>query len=392
MTATATLKVRRVITNSLGMRNFALIEESPERLNIKYVVLRSPSRHLDHMFGWLASEVAAKGSLTDRTIVYCQSRLRVGELYSLFASLVPKEMHKHFNMYHTNTEEVVQKRIVASFADGDGEIRILFATIAFGLGIDVKKVYTVVQVGHPTELGDLMQLSGRAGRDGVQSSCISIDFLGARAGIKLSEPMKEYMAGKTCRRSIIKNNFPANKDSNIINHNCCDICAQSCTCEEGGCPVLVPYSEQQFRNTLTCESSSEMRLVSVTDSEIDQVRKQLTELRASLLTDASDHLYTGEDMACGFSSDTLEDIIRDSHIVFPYDMFCDSYAFSHNKISSVAWNIVKTCISNYGDTSSGIESAINFDSSPSVSDEEDSFEGEYAEAEIHFSSELIKFI
>ena len=57
-------------------------------------------------------------------------------------------------MYHTNTK-VVQRSIIDSFSKEDGEIRILFATIAFGMGIDVKGVHSVIILGHPTDLDDL---------------------------------------------------------------------------------------------------------------------------------------------------------------------------------------------------------------------------------------------
>ena len=72
----------------------------------------------------------------------------------------------------------LQKKIINSFAQEDGEVRILFATIAFGLGIDVRGLHTIILVGHPTELDDLMQLSGRAGRDGTQSVAIVVNYPG----------------------------------------------------------------------------------------------------------------------------------------------------------------------------------------------------------------------
>ena len=46
LTATATTSVRRTIVESLGMRNYGLIEESPERSNIKYVVFKAAEKTL----------------------------------------------------------------------------------------------------------------------------------------------------------------------------------------------------------------------------------------------------------------------------------------------------------------------------------------------------------
>ena len=110
-------------------------------------------------------------------------------------------------MYHTNTEADIQRKIIDSFAQEDGEVRVLFATIAFGLGIDVRGLHTVILVGHPTEL------SGRAGRDGTHSVTLVINYPGAGAGLKTSDGMKAFMEGDECRRLVIKYNFPSRSDS-----------------------------------------------------------------------------------------------------------------------------------------------------------------------------------
>lgn len=41
LTATATKEVRSFITDNLGLRNYVLISESPEKVNIKHVVMKS---------------------------------------------------------------------------------------------------------------------------------------------------------------------------------------------------------------------------------------------------------------------------------------------------------------------------------------------------------------
>ena len=76
----------------------------------------------------------------------------------------------HLRLYHTNTEADVQRKIIDSFAQEDGEVRVLFTTVAFGLGIDVRGLHTVILVGHPTELDDLMQLR-LEGRPGWHPKC-----------------------------------------------------------------------------------------------------------------------------------------------------------------------------------------------------------------------------
>ena len=81
------------------MRNYGLIEESPERPNIKYVVFKAAEKIFESIFKWIAQEIEEKGCLTDIIILYCQSRKNVSELHSLFCCLLPKKSHAFFDMY-----------------------------------------------------------------------------------------------------------------------------------------------------------------------------------------------------------------------------------------------------------------------------------------------------
>ena len=56
-----------------------------------------------------------------------------------------------------------------SFGQPDGVVRIVFATMALGMGVDFKNLDFVIQYGAPRSLEDYFQESGRAGRDNQQS-------------------------------------------------------------------------------------------------------------------------------------------------------------------------------------------------------------------------------
>lgn len=53
-----------------------------------------------------------------------------------------------------------------SFKNPSSPLRIVIATIAFGLGVDCAEVRKVIHLGPPSDVEDYIQQLGRAGRDG----------------------------------------------------------------------------------------------------------------------------------------------------------------------------------------------------------------------------------
>ena len=51
----------------------------------------------------------------------------------------------------------------------NGNLRVLVATIAFGMGVDCPDVRQIVHVGPPDDISSYVQETGRAGRDGLVS-------------------------------------------------------------------------------------------------------------------------------------------------------------------------------------------------------------------------------
>ena len=58
---------------------------------------------------------------------------------------------------------------MSSLSESDSVLRVVFATMALGMGVDFKNLDYIIHYGAPRSLKDYIQESGRAGRDHQQS-------------------------------------------------------------------------------------------------------------------------------------------------------------------------------------------------------------------------------
>jgi RecQ family ATP-dependent DNA helicase len=156
MTATATPTVQADILSQLAMVNPARFIHGFRRDNlaIEVVELAIPER---------AGTIARL--LSDRTrrpaIVYATSRKQAEKLAEELARRIPAAA------YHAGMDPDARERVQSAFQSG--ELEVVVATIAFGMGIDKADIRTVIHAGLPGTLEGYYQEIGRAGRDGAPS-------------------------------------------------------------------------------------------------------------------------------------------------------------------------------------------------------------------------------
>ena len=119
--------------------------------------------------------------------------------------------------------------ILASFCTVGGKLRLIIATIAFGMGIDCPDIQCVMHWGLPSDREEYAQESGRAGRNGRESEAVLFQ---GKTGHYSSKEMKAYSSNFfTCRRSLLFDGFIGYSSSNVnvTKNRCCDVCASECS-------------------------------------------------------------------------------------------------------------------------------------------------------------------
>ena len=143
-----------------------------------------------------------------------------------------------FGMYHSNTPNTNKKILLDSLLKPDGVLRIIFATNALGMGINIENLNKIVHYGAPSTLEDYFQESGRAGRAGNQSS--SVVYWTPKDCPLYTEPktnaehgsviVRKYVESTSCRRELLLEHFDSNYVKLLPKCNpilCCDNCRKS---------------------------------------------------------------------------------------------------------------------------------------------------------------------
>ncbi|KAJ8439171.1 hypothetical protein Cgig2_027097 [Carnegiea gigantea] len=161
MTATATRKTLHAIMCALDIPSDNLVQTVPLRENLQLAVSSSGNNKMKDLVTLIKSSPYSE---IKSMIIYCKFQSETDIISKhLRDSGIPAMS------YHSGMLAKDRSRVQALFCSN--KIRVVVATVAFGMGLDKRDVGAVIHYSMPGSMEEYVQEIGRAGRDGRLSHC-----------------------------------------------------------------------------------------------------------------------------------------------------------------------------------------------------------------------------
>ena len=161
LTGTASKVTLEIIKHQLHLPDPTYVKLSCRRSNLCYKIVPKPDTGNAKEF---AITYVTQHHSGECGIIYCGTQTRSTEMAFLISQ---KGLTATY--YHADLEVEDKKANAKLWLDGN--VDIMCCTSAFGMGIDKKDVRFVMHLSMPPSPEDLLQESGRAGRDGELAKC-----------------------------------------------------------------------------------------------------------------------------------------------------------------------------------------------------------------------------
>lgn len=260
VTATCTSKVRDDILSVLQLNpeDTTIVSKSPNRENIMIYCKQRRTTDIEIEFDWLIHHIKFHGKKCKKIIIYCRSLDRVSELFitlketlgiDAYAEKIKDPDHLLIEMFHKCTHDTSKTRILQSLVKEDSNIRCVIATVALGMGIDVRDIDVVIHYGCPQSAISYWQEAGRCARDGRKGLSLVV-FDNFTASLKTTDKTMANIvrnSDKMCIRQAIMDVFTV-KEREIFENKpctgcedffcacsscrCCSLCSMPCVCSK----------------------------------------------------------------------------------------------------------------------------------------------------------------
>ncbi|XP_053377011.1 uncharacterized protein LOC128547710 [Mercenaria mercenaria] len=260
LTATSTVEVKNDIMSVLQLSesDTDVIARSANRQNIFIECQKRKKPEYEEELRWLIHYLKEHGKNSKKIIIYCRSIDTVSEIFITFKEAlglhayidkIQKSSNLIVEMYHKCTHDSSKRRIINEFSKSTSSIRCLVATVALGMGLDIKDIDMIIHIGCPKSVISYWQEAGRCARDGRQGLSLIL-YDNFTASLKsTNKDMSEIVKSSEikCLRQMIINHFTVSGKEDISHHvcsgcksspckcdscRCCSFCSRKCPCTE----------------------------------------------------------------------------------------------------------------------------------------------------------------
>jgi ATP-dependent DNA helicase RecQ len=235
LTATATPRVMKEIEKRLSLRRAVIVRTGFDRPNLAFSVrgIRTEKERIEVALEELVrAKIRGRGG-RGRAILYCSTRKVTERVAQALRGAGVRVGH-----YHAGRTKLARERAQQAFEMG--RTRVLVATNAFGMGIDLPDIRLIIHFQTPGSVEAYYQEAGRAGRDGEPADCLLFFGLadlatqrrlsensttsGAQAQRRedaLAE-IETYAIAARCRHQALVSHFTGKDDESECGR--CDVC------------------------------------------------------------------------------------------------------------------------------------------------------------------------
>ena len=243
LTATAPVTTIDLLRKSLCMKNSKLISVSPNRKNIYLSKqLRSDTCHglksYDDILLPIAYNLKEIRKTYPQTIIYTKLKY-CGYGYRLLERILGDNQYVNktknpadrlFAQFHSPQTSNMKADILLEMLKESANIRVILATSALGMGVNLPYITQVIHIGPPSSLEAYIQEIGRAGRSGVAAEaklyfCKSdINEHKVKQGLMQASMRNFCLNESECIRKSLLTHF-GYKDSDK-QKKCCNFCCK----------------------------------------------------------------------------------------------------------------------------------------------------------------------
>ncbi|KAK3108760.1 hypothetical protein FSP39_015041 [Pinctada imbricata] len=259
--ATSTSKEETATSSSLSSRGQATTTVGKYLFILSTVIVPNIYLHIEQAvervesLQWTIDHLSRYGIKSKKILVYCRTLRSCQTLYmwcmedlgdKAFLSSEHLVKDRLVDMFHSKADQETVSRIMNDFPKEESVIRLLFSTVAFGLGVQIDSIDIVVHYGIESTTLSYWQEIGRCARDGRPGLAITYAFKRSVNDCDDAN-MKEVATSTNCIRSLLLRIFIL-QGSDSINFQqsecdmkcefwckcsyclCCSNCHKNCKC------------------------------------------------------------------------------------------------------------------------------------------------------------------